>query len=85
MEENNKYNTSVDLRLKRFIENIEALEILKKETNDDILAVYQEAKTAGFDVKIVRKIVSLRKMEPNKRMEEAQLLEAYKEALGMVE
>ena len=85
MEENNKYNTSVDLRLKRFIENIEGLEILKKETNDDILAVYQEAKTAGFDVKIVRKIVSLRKMEPNKRMEEAQLLEAYKEALGMVE
>ena len=80
-----KNNSDIELRLKRFIENIEALEISKKEINDDINSVYQESKAAGFDIKIVKKIISLRKMEPNKRLEEAEMLEVYKRALGMLE
>lgn len=78
-------NNNVDLKLKKFVENIEHLEIEKKEKNEEISAVYKEAKMAGFDIKIIKKIIALRKKEINERIEEENLLEAYKEALGMVE
>ena len=74
---------SIDLRLKQDIENIEHLESEKKEISEQISDIYREAKMTGFDPKILRKIVSLRKKDINERMEEEQLIEAYKEALGM--
>lgn len=75
----------VDLKLKQVVENIEHLEMEKKEKSDEISAVYKEAKTMGFDIKIIRKIISLRKKNINERQEEENLIEAYKEALGMVD
>ena len=74
----------VDLKLKQLVENIEHLEDEKKEKTDEISAVYKEARTAGFDVKIIRKIISLRKKDKNELEEEESLIEAYKEALGMI-
>lgn len=70
-------------RLTSFLERIERLEGEKSELGDDIKDVYAEAKGVGFDVKIVRRIIKLRKMEPEKRREEDELLELYKAAIGM--
>jgi uncharacterized protein (UPF0335 family) len=69
--------------LKAFIERIERLEEEKKAIADDIKDVYAEAKGNGFDVKIIRKIVSLRKQDRDKRIEEETILELYLAALGM--
>lgn len=70
-------------RIKSFIERIERLEANKKEIADDIKDVYAEAKGNGFEVKIIRNIIKLRKIESNKRREEAELLELYQTAIGM--
>lgn len=75
---------NIDLKLKQIIENIEHLEFEKKEINDQILAVYKEGATLGYDAKILRKIVSIRKKDINELREEEDLIEAYKESLGMV-
>lgn len=72
-------------RLKAFIERIERLEEEKKAMADDIKDVYGEAKATGFDPKIMRKIVSLRKTNLEKRREEAELLDVYMSAIGMAE
>ena len=69
--------------LRAFIERIERLEEEKKALSDDIKDVYAEAKGNGFDVKIMRKIVSLRKQDRDKRMEEETILDLYLAALGM--
>lgn len=71
-------------RLKAFLERIERLEEEKKAIAEDIKEVYGEAKGVGFDVKIMRKLISLRKMEPEKRNEEEELLDLYKTATGML-
>lgn len=71
-------------RLKSFIERVERLEEEKKALAEDIKEVYGEAKGVGFDAKTMRKIVGLRKMEPEKRNEEEDLLDLYKSAIGMV-
>lgn len=71
--------------LRSFIERIERLEEEKRTISDDIKEVYAEAKGTGFDIKIIRKIVSLRRQEVNKRKEEAEILDLYLAALGMVE
>lgn len=68
--------------LKAFIERIERLEEEKKAIADDIKEVYAEAKANGYDTKIIRKIVQLRKMDATKRREEAELLDLYLTALG---
>jgi uncharacterized protein (UPF0335 family) len=70
-------------RLKSFIARIEKLEQDKAGIMDDIRDIYAEAKGTGFDVKIIRQIVRLRKMEQQKRREEEELLELYKAAIGM--
>ncbi len=70
-------------RLKSFIKRIEKLEEDKASVAEDIRDVYAEAKGTGFDVKIIRKIVGLRKMEAEKRREEEEILELYKAAIGM--
>lgn len=70
-------------RLKSFIERVERLETEKQAIADDIKHVYDEAKSTGFDVKIIRKIVSDRKKDDNKRREETELYELYTAAIGM--
>ena len=72
-------------RLKSFIERVERLEEEKKTLAEDIRDVYSEAKSTGFEPKIMRKIVSLRKANLEKRREEQELLELYMSALGMTE
>ena len=70
-------------RLRLLIERIERLEEEKKGIADDIKDVYAEAKAVGYDPKIMRKVVSLRKMDTAVRREADDLLETYKAALGM--
>lgn len=69
--------------LRAFIERIERLEEEKKVISDDIKDVYAEAKGTGFDVKILRKVISLRKKQPHEREEEDAILDLYMHALGM--
>jgi uncharacterized protein (UPF0335 family) len=76
-------NSGTAGQLKAFIERIERLEEEKRTIADDIKDVYAEAKGNGFDGKILRKIVSLRKKDANERREEEELLETYLRALGM--
>ena len=70
-------------QLRLFIERIERLEEEKKGIADDIKDVYSEAKSTGFDVKTMRTIVRLRKMEKHHRDEADALLETYRNALGL--
>lgn len=70
-------------QLKAFIERIERLEEEKTAIGGDIKEVYAEAKGNGFDTKVLRKIVSIRKQDQNERMETEALLELYMSALGM--
>lgn len=72
-------------RLKSFIERVERLEEEKKVLAEDIRDVYGEAKATGFEPKIMRKIVSLRKSNLEKRREEQELLDLYMAAIGMAE
>jgi len=71
-------------QLKALVERIERLEEEKKTIAADIKEVYAEAKGNGFDIKILRKVISLRKKDPSDRMEEEALLDVYLEALGMM-
>ncbi len=68
--------------LRAFVERIERLEEEKKAIADDIKEVYAEAKGNGFDVKVMRKVISLRKMDRDKRIEEETILDLYLSALG---
>lgn len=70
-------------RLRSFIERIERLEDERRALGEDIREVYSEAKGAGFDVKIMRQIVRIRKLDQNERDEQEALLETYMAALGM--
>ena len=72
-------------RLRSFIERIERLEEEKAALMEDIKEVYGVAKSVGFDTKTMRKIISLRKMDTEKRREQDELLDLYKSAIGMVE
>lgn len=71
-------------RLRSFIDRIERLEEEKAVLMEDIKEVYAEAKGVGFDAKTIRKIVSLRKMDHEKRRESEELLDLYKSAIGML-
>lgn len=71
-------------RLQSFLERIERLEGEKAVLAEDIKEVYAEAKGVGFDVKTMRRIISLRKMDAEKRRESEELLELYKAAIGLV-
>lgn len=70
-------------RLRSFIERIERLEEEKAAIAGDIREVYAEAKGTGFDTKIMRQIVKLRKMDEAARQEQDELLELYKRAIGL--
>jgi uncharacterized protein (UPF0335 family) len=72
-----------DARLRSFIERIERLESEKSELAEDIKEIYGEAKANGYDPKIMRKIVRMRKMDVDKRREEEAITEVYKIAVGL--
>lgn len=71
-------------QLRAFIERIERLEEEKKTIVDDIKDVYGEAKGTGFDAKILKKIISIRKQDHDERMEQEAILDTYLQALGMM-
>ena len=71
-------------QLRLLIERIERLEEEKKGISDDIKDVYGESKATGFDVKTMRTIIRLRKMEKHHREEAEMMLDTYMQALGMV-
>jgi uncharacterized protein (UPF0335 family) len=70
-------------RLRSIIERVERLEEEKAALAEDIREVYSEAKGNGFDVKILRQIVRLRKLDSADRQEQEAILDTYKAALGM--
>lgn len=72
-----------DDQLRLFIERIERLEEEKKGISDDIRDVYLESKSQGYDPKIMRQIVRLRKLPPHDRKEMEAILDIYKNALGI--
>ena len=71
-------------RLLSFFDRIERLEEEKSALSEDIKEIYAEAKASGFEVKIMRRVMKLRKMEVEKRHEEDELLNLYMSAIGMV-
>ena len=72
-------------QLRSYIERIERLEEEKAALQADIKEVYNEAKSNGFDTKIMRQVVRLRKMDENDRQEQEHMLDLYKRALDMGE
>ena len=76
--------TTADEQLRLFIERIERLEEEKKGIADEIRDVYLESKSQGYDPKIMRQIVRLRKMPVHDRKEMEAILDVYKSALGIV-
>lgn len=74
---------AADDRLRLLIERAERLEEEKKGIGDDIKDVFAEAKAVGYDTKIMRKMIRLRKMKPDDRKEEAMVTETYCNALGI--
>lgn len=69
--------------LKQLVDKLDRLEDDKKNILDDIKTVYNEAKSQGFDVKTLKKIVKMRRMDRNKLEEDDALLETYRNALGV--
>ena len=70
-------------RLRSLIERIERLEEERKALGSDIKEIYAEAKSAGFDVAVIRQLIRIRKREPAQVEEEESLLDVYRRALGM--
>jgi uncharacterized protein (UPF0335 family) len=75
-------NTAAQTRLKTIVERIERLEEDKAAVAADLKEVFAEAKGEGFDVKILRKVIRLRKQDKAKRQEEEALLDLYLSAIG---
>ncbi|BAQ18340.1 DUF2312 domain-containing protein [Methyloceanibacter caenitepidi] len=75
--------TSAKEQLRAFVSRIERLEEEKAALSADLKEVYAEAKSTGFDVKALRKLVSMRKADEHKRLEEEAILATYMHALGM--
>lgn len=71
-------------RLKSFIERIERLEEERRSLGADLKEVYAEAKGNGFDTKIMRQIIKLRRMDADDLQEQESLLDVYRRALGML-
>ena len=72
----------INNQLKQIVERIERLEAEKVALGDDIKEVYLEAKGTGFDVKIIKKIIAMRKQDGQKLREEQAMIATYLEALG---
>ena len=80
--ENTSYRVTAD-ELRQFIERMERLEAEKKDAADHQKEVMAEAKSRGYDTRVMRKIIALLKRDANDIAEEEAVLEMYKEALGM--
>ncbi len=78
------HNSDARDQLKAFVERIERLEEEKKTVADDIADVYAEAKGTGFDVKILKKVIAIRKQDRDERAEQEAMLDTYLAALGML-
>ncbi len=76
------YRVTAD-ELRQFIERIERLDMQKKDLADQQKEVMAEAKARGYDTKVMRKVIALRKRDKDDIAEEEAVLEMYKEALGM--
>lgn len=76
-------STVAGQELRQFIERYERLEAEKKDIADGQKEIMAEAKGRGYDTKVIRKVIALRKREPDDIAEEEAVLEMYKEALGM--
>ncbi|MEC7762816.1 MAG: DUF2312 domain-containing protein [Pseudomonadota bacterium] len=76
------YRVTAD-ELRQFIERFERLEMEKKDIADQQKEVMAEAKGRGYDTKVMRKVIALRKREPDDIAEEEAVLDMYKQALGM--
>ena len=72
------------MQLKSFIERIERLEDEKRALGEDVKEVYAEAKGSGFEPKIMRQIIKIRRMDKEEHDEQETLLDLYKRALSMV-
>lgn len=85
MSENNNDNTYrvTANELRQFVERIERLEAEKKDIAEQQKEVLAEAKARGYDTKVLRKVIALRKRDKDDISEEEAILEMYKEALGM--
>ena len=70
-------------QLRAFVERIERMEEEKRAIADDIKEIYAEAKGNGFDVKVLRQIIRIRKQDHNERLEQEAILDLYMAALGM--
>ena len=70
-------------KLTAFLDRIERLKEEQKAIGDDVKDIFQEAKGEGFDVKIMRKVLTLRKISPDKRREEQEILDLYLQSLGL--
>ena len=79
---NDAYSVTAD-ELRQFIERFEQLEAEKKDVADQLKEVMAEAKGRGYDTKVLRKVLALRKRKPDELAEEEAVLEVYKAALGM--
>jgi len=77
-------NATAQGQLKSIIERIERLELEKSEIAEQVKEVFAEAKGNGFDVKIIRKVVRLRKQDRAKRQEEEAILDLYLAAIGEI-
>lgn len=82
MTGHNSQNVAGD-RLRRIIERVERLEEERKALASDIKDIYSEAKSAGFDVKVIRQLIRIRKQEPADVEERENLLDVYRRAIGM--
>ncbi|MFT8597675.1 DUF2312 domain-containing protein [Acetobacter orientalis] len=70
-------------RLRSIVERVERLEEERKALSGDIKDIFTEAKSAGFEVKIIKQLIKLRKLDPADREEQETLLDIYKHAMGM--
>ena len=78
-------NTIAGDKLKSFIERVERLEEERKAIGDDIKDIFGEAKSQGFDAKIMKKVIALRRMDSGKRREEQEMLDLYMQSLGLLD
>ncbi len=81
-QEHSSYRVTAG-ELRAFIERFERLDAEKKDISEQQKEVMAEAKARGYDTKVIRRVVALRKKDPQEVSEEEAVLELYKEALGM--
>ncbi|MDR2777252.1 MAG: DUF2312 domain-containing protein [Rickettsiales bacterium] len=74
----------IDLRLRQMVDNIEHLEEEKKELSSQVAEIYREAAALGFEPKIIRKVIGIRRRNIDDLKEEEDLVEMYKSYLGML-